>query len=199
MKVRKDFLGLAALGIVLSSSAPASAENIGVAQQLQPNERARQVTHIFETLLGTWKGTYTFFDEKSGEYEGGSGKLVFSRTPMPNVIMLDAVSERPNGPPVHALTVMVVQADGASLRQMVFREGDGRIQDKLITDFDYTDDENWKVDSIEVQQGLGLASAVSVAFAMKDGHLEIVKRRSFEGGKAAEREFESRASFDRSN
>jgi hypothetical protein len=183
-------------GMAMGSVA-VQAENIGVAQQLEPNPRAKEVTMIMSTLLGKWKGTYNFFDERALKYVGGAGTLVFTKTPMPNVIMLDAVSERPSGPPVHALTVMVMQADGASLRQMVFREADGRIQDKLITGYSFTNARNWRVDSIEVQQGLGLASAVDVAFVMKDGHLEITKRRKFEGGEAAAREYESRASFDR--
>jgi hypothetical protein len=182
---------------ILFARAPAHAENIGVAQQLEPNARAKEVTMIMSTLLEKWSGTCNFFDERSKKYIGGSGSLLFSETAMPNVIMLDAVSERPGGPPVHALTVMVMQADGASLRRMVFREGDGRIQDKLVTGYSFTNERNWRVDSIEVQQGLGLASAVDVAFMMKSGHLEITKRRKFEGGEAAAREYESRASFDR--
>lgn len=197
MKLKSAIATFACGAGILLGQAPIHAENIGVAQQLEPNARAKEVTMIMSTLLGKWKGTYNFFDERSKKYVGGAGTLVFSKTPMPNVIMLDAVSEKPAGPPVHALTVMVMQADGASLRQMVFREGDGRIQDKLITGYSFTNERNWRVDSIEVQQGLGLASAVDVAFVMKDGHLEISKRRKFEGGEAAAREYESRASFDR--
>ena len=175
----------------------AQAENIGVAGATAPNARAQELTRIFTTLLGNWQGTYEFFDERKNGYVGGPGKLIFSLAPMPNVIMLDAISERPSGPPVHALTVMVMQADGASMRQMVFREGDGRLQDKLITGYRYTDDKNWSIDSIEAQQGLGAAAAVSVAFVMRDGNLEIIKRRQFEGGAAAVRAFESRARFSR--
>ena len=197
MKIGMAVAILVAAGGCVAGAPSACAENIGVAKQSKPNMRAQEVTRIMSTLFGRWKGTYTFFDEQAGKYVGGAGTLLFSKTPMPNVIMLDAVSERPEGPPVHGLTVMVMQADGASLRQMVFREAEGRVQDKLITGFSYADDRTWTVDSIEVQQGLGLASAVDVAFVMKNGHLEITKRRRFEGGEAAAREYESRASFDR--
>lgn len=171
--------------------------NIGMAEREKPNARAQELTQIFRTLLGNWKGTYTYFDERQEKYMGGAGTLVFSDTPMPNVMMLDARSERPVGPPVHAFTVMVVQGDGASWRQMAFLETGGRLQDKLITDYQYADDRNWTVNSIEVQQGLGNASAVIVTIVVKDGHLDMRKSRQFEGGAAAARAYESLASYDK--
>ena len=175
----------------------AHAENIGVAVEQKPNARSQEITKIVSTLLGNWKGTYTYFDERQGKYLSGPGTLVFGMTPMPNVMTLDAKTERPAGPPVHAFTVMVVQADGASWRQMAFLETGGRIQDKLITGYHYVDDRNWNVDLIEVQQGLGDVSSVAVAIAVKNGHLDMRKFRRFEGGPAAAREYESLASFDR--
>lgn len=182
---------------LLTCTALTHAENIGVAQEQKPNARAQELTKITGTLLGTWKGTYTYFDERQGKYLSGAGTLVFATTPMPNVMTLDAKTERPGGPPVHAFTVMVVQADGASWRQMAFLETGGRIQDKLITGYHYIDDRNWTIDSIEVQQGLGNASAVAVAIVVKNGHLDMRKSRKFEGGAPAAREYESLASFNR--
>jgi hypothetical protein len=183
--------------LLLTCTTPIHGENIGVAQEQKPNARAQELTKMTGTLLGTWKGTYTYFDEHQGKYVSGAGTLVFGTTPMPNVMTLDAKTERPGGPPVHAFTVMVVQADGASWRQMAFLETGGRIQDKLITGYHYVDDRNWTIDSIEVQQGLGNASAVAVAIVVKNGHLDMRKFRRFEGGAPAAREYESLASFDR--
>jgi hypothetical protein len=80
---------------------------------------------------------------------------------------------------------------------MVFREGDGRLQDKLVTSYTLKDDRNWTMNSIEVQQGLGLASAVEVEFRMEAGRFTVVKHRRFEGGAAASRPHESLARFDR--
>jgi hypothetical protein len=182
---------------LLTCTATAYAENIGVVQEQKPNARAQELTKIFSTLLGTWKGTYTYFDEHQAKYLSGAGTLVFGTTPMPNVMTLDAKTERPSGPPVHAFTVMVVQADGASWRQMAFLETGGRLQDKLITGYHYVDERNWTIDSIEVQQGLGNASVVAVAIVVKNGHLDMRKFRKFEGGAPAAREYESLASFDR--
>ena len=184
-------------GLLLSCVTPAHTENIGVARDEKPNARAEEITKIFSTLLGIWKGTYTYFDERQGKYVGGPGTLVFGTTPMPNVLTLDAQTERPGGPPVHAFTVMVVQANGASWRQMAFLETGGRLQDKVILDYHYVDDRNWTIHSLEVQQGLGNASAVAVTIEVKKGHLDMRKYRKFEGGAAAGREYESLASFDR--
>lgn len=169
--------------------------NIGVALEEYPNARARELTKMFMTLLGTWEGSYTYFDERQGQYVSGEGTLEFNKTPMPNVITLDAKTSRPSGPPVHAFTTMVVQADGASWRQMAFTQGGGRIQDKIITGYKYVDDRNWSVDQLEVQQGLGAVSAVTVVFSVKDGELEMKKCRAFEGGDVAAREYESLARF----
>lgn len=184
-------------GLLVSGAIPAHAENIGVAPDEKPNARAQEITKIFSTLLGNWKGTYTYFDERQGKYVGGPGTLVFGTTPMPNVLTLDAKTERPSGPPVHSFTVMVVQANGASWRQMAFLEAGGRLQDKVILDYHYLDDRNWTIDSLELQQGLGNASAVAVAIVVKNGHLDMRKYRRYEGGAAAARKYESLASFDR--
>lgn len=186
--------------MLIAAAIPAHAENIGIAQEQKPNARSQEITKVFSTLLGTWKGTYTYFNEREGKYLSGPGTLVFSTTPMPNVLTLDAKTERPGGaPPVHAFTVMVVQADGASWRQMAFTEGGGRVQDKLILGYRYVDDRNWTIDSLEVQQGLGNASAVAVSIVVKNGHLDMRKIRKYEGGAAAAREYESLASFDKAD
>ncbi len=185
-----------ACAVLLLCAAPAGAENIGMAQEQKPNARSQQLTKMFMTMLGTWKGRYTYFDERQGKYVSGTGTLVFGTTPMPNVITLDANTERPGGPPVHAFTTMVMQADGASQRQMAFTEAGGRIQDKVVTAYTYVDDNNWTVDLLEVQQGLGAASAVTVKMVVKNGHLDMQKRRSLEGGAPAARNYESRAEFD---
>ena len=191
--IAAGLLGMA----LLFGTVPLRAENIGVAKQEQPNARSVQLTKMFMTLLGDWEGTYSFYDEGKQKYVTGSGTLAFRTTPMPNVMSLDAKTARPDGPPVHAYTVMVVQADGASWRQMAFLETGGRLQDKVITDFSYQDDLNWSVDMLEVQQGLGTVSAVVVKFVLKDGHLDMRKYRKLEGGAAAARPYESMASFDR--
>ena len=78
---------------------------------------------------------------------------------------------------------------------MAFTEGGGRIQDKIITGYKYVNDHDWSVDQLEVQQGLGAASAVTVILSVKDGDLEMKKCRAFEGGDAAAREYESLALF----
>ncbi len=184
-------------GLLLLGQIPAHAENIGVAADEKPNARAQEITKIFSTLLGTWKGTYTYFDEHEGKYLSGPGTLVFATTPMPNVLTLDAQSERPGKSPAHAFTVMVVQANGASWRQMAFLEAGGRLQDKVILDYHYVDNRNWNIDSLEVQQGLGNAAAVAVTITVKNGHLDMRKYRKYEGGAAVAREYESLASFDR--
>lgn len=183
--------------LALACCVPAHAENIGVAKQEKPNARSVELTRIFMTLLGDWKGSYTYFDESQGKYLTGGGLLQFRTTPMPNVMSLDAKTERPNGPPVHAYSVMVMQADGANWRQMAFIETGGRIQDKVVTGYHYDDDRNWTVDLLEVQQGLGTVSAVVVKMIVKDGHLDMRKYRKLEGGAPAAREYESMASFDR--
>lgn len=182
--------------IMLACTAPVAAENIGMAHEAKPNARSQQLTRMFMTMIGTWKGRYSYFDEQQGKYITGSGTLVFQTTPMPNVITLDANTERPSGPPVHAFSTMVVQADGASWRQMAFTEAGGRIQDKVITGYTYTDDNNWTVDLLEVQQGLGAVSAVTVTMVVKNGHLDMQKHRRLEGGAPASRAYESRAEFD---
>lgn len=174
--------------------------NIGITPPEKPNARSQELTRIFMTLLGTWKGTYTYYDEREAKYVTGSGALIFSTTPMPNVMSLDAKTERPGGqPPVHAYTVMVVQGDGASWRQMAFLATGGRIQDKLITGYEYTDDRNWTIDSIEVQQGLGKVDAVMVSIVVKNDCLDMRKFRKFEGGAPAAREYESLALFERAS
>lgn len=188
---------IAAAALLPLGSGPVAAENIGVAQQQQPNARAQALTHMFMTMLGTWKGSYTYYDERAGAYVTGTGTLVFGTTPMPNVMTLDANTSRPSGPPVHAYSVMVMQADGANWRQMAFTETGGRIQDKVITGYTYKDDRNWTVDMLEVQQGLGAVSAVVVTMVVKDGHLDMRKFRKLEGGAPAERQYESRAEFDK--
>ncbi len=171
--------------------------NIGIATKVQPNARSQQLTKMVFTMIGTWKGEYSYFDTRTGEYVSGSGTLVFSETAMPNVLTLDARSERPSGPPVHAFTTMVIQADGTSWRQMAFTETDGRIQDKVITDYTYQDDKNWTIDMLEVQQDFGVVSAVLVTMVIKDGHLDMRKFRKLEGGEAAARPYESRALYSR--
>lgn len=193
---RTTLLGF--VGVIFATVAPSlHAENIGMAQEQQPNARSQQLTKIFFTLLGDWKGTYTYFDERAGKYVSGAGTLAFRASPMPNVMTLDAITDRPDGAPVHAFSVMVMQADGANWRQMAFLETGGRVQDKIVTDYSFTDDSNWTVDVLEVQQGLGTASAVPVKIVLKDGHLDMRKFRKFEGGAAAARAYESLASFDR--
>lgn len=185
------------VALLLSGAVPLHAENIGVAKETKPNTRSAELTKIFMTMLGDWKGSYTYFDETQGKYLSGSGALAFRTTPMPNVITLDALTTRPAGPPVHAFSVMVMQADGASWRQMAFTETGGRLQDKVVTGYHYADDRNWTVDLLEVQQGLGNVSAVIVKMVVKDGHLDMRKFRKLEGGTAAARDYESLASFDK--
>ncbi len=185
--------------LVVAGSMAAHAENIGMARDAAPNARSQELTRMFTSLVGRWKGSYTYFDEREGKYVKGSGVLVFGTTPMPNVLTLDANTARPNGPPVHAFSVMVVQADGASWRQMAFTETGGRVQDKVITGYHRTDDRNWTVDMLEVQQGLGVASAVTVKMVVKNGHIDMRKFRNLEGGAPAAREYESSASFDQVN
>ncbi len=195
----KRIRSIAALGVaILACAMPLRAENIGLAKVERPNERSAALTKIFMTMIGDWKGSYTYFDERQSKYVTGKGTLQFRTTPMPNVMTLDAMTERPDGkPPVHAFSTMVVQADGVNWRQMAFTEGGGRIQDKVITDFRITDDRNWTVDLLEVQQGLGTVSAVGVKMVVKDGHLDMRKFRKFEGGVPAARAYESLASFDK--
>lgn len=183
---------------LLACAVPLHAENIGVAHEEKPNARSVALTRLFMTMIGDWKGSYTYFDEAQGKYVTGNGTLQFRTTPMPNVITLDAMTERPGGkPPVHAFSTMVVQADGVNWRQMAFTETGGRIQDKVITDYHIDDDRNWTVDLVEVQQGLGVVSAVVVKMVVKNGHLDMRKFRKFEGGAAAARDYESLASFDK--
>ena len=185
------------LGVLLSAIAvPGSAENIGVAREEQPNARAQALTHIFRTLLGTWKGKYTYFDGRLGKYVSGPSTLVFGETPLPNVLTLYVVTDREGLPPIKVFNTMVVQANGASWRQMAFTDAGGRIQDKVITGYSYNDDRNWRVDMIEVQQGLGSAAAVSVAMVAKNGHVDMRKFRKYEGGPAADRPYESRTEYD---
>lgn len=170
--------------------------NIGMVQNAEPNARSRDITRMLFSLIGTWKGTYSYFDERAGKHVQGAGTLVFKDMPVPNVISLDATSERPNGRQIHALTVMVAQANGASIRQMVFTEGSGILQDKMITAYSYADDENWTMESIEAQQGLGHADVVHVTFRVERKRLSIVKQRRFEGGEAEKRAYESLAEFE---
>ena len=176
---------------------PGRAENIGMAHEPAPNARSQELTKIFNTFAGSWKGTYTYYDDRQGRYVSGPTNCVYTKAPLPNVLTLDCLTERSGGAPLHAYTVMVVQADGASWRQMAFTEGGGRLQDKVITGYHYTDDRNWTVDLIEVQQGLGTASAVLVAMVVKDGHLDMRKFRKLEGGAPAARDYESLTSLDR--
>lgn len=172
-------------------------ENIGMAAKVEPNARAQQLTKMFFTMIGTWQGEYTYFDSRVGEYVTGAGKLIFNSTSMKNVMTLDAETSRPSGPPVHAFSVMVMQANGASWRQVAFTETDGRLQDKIVTDFSYQDDRNWSVDMLEVQQALGGVQAVIVKQIVNDGHLDMRKFRTLEGGEAAARPFESYANFEK--
>src|ERR1700692_543334 len=83
------------------------AENIGVAREPPPNARSQELTKIFSTFLGKWKGTYSYFDERQGKYVTGPSTLEFSKTPIPNVIALDVLTDRPGQPPIHVYTVMV--------------------------------------------------------------------------------------------
>ena len=195
MKLRSGVVA-ACVMVLTFGAVSATAENIGMAQQQAPNARAQQLTKMFMTMLGTWTGRYTYFDERQNKYVTGTGTLVFGTTPMPNVMTLDAITARPAGPPVHAFTTMVMQADGANWRQMAFTETGGRIQDKVITSYTYADDKNWTVDMLEVQQGLGAVSAVTVRMVVKNGKLDMRKFRKLEGGAPAAREFESLAEFD---
>ncbi len=171
--------------------------NIGTTARTEPNERSRKLTEMLLTMVGTWTGEYSYYDGRKRDYVQGTGTLVFQTTPMPNVLTLNASSERPSGPPVHAFTTMVMQADGASWRQMAFTETDGRIQDKVITGYSYEDDANWTIDMLEVQQDFGAASVVTVKMVIKEGALDMRKFRSLEGGEAAARPYESRAIFTR--
>lgn len=170
--------------------------NIGMVQDAEPNARSRDITRMLFSLIGTWHGNYTYFDERAGKLVRGAGTLVFKDMPVANVISLDATSERPNGRKIHALTVMVAQANGTSIRQMVFTKSGGILQDKVITAYSYADDENWTIESIEAQQGLGHADAVHVTFRMERKCLSIIKQRRFEGGEAAHRAYESLAKFE---
>lgn len=170
-------------------------QNIGMAKSVEPNERSQKLTAMFFTMLGRWEGEYTYFNEADGDYVTGAGTLQFDRSPMPNVMLLDAKTARPSGPPVHAFSAMVVQSDGCSWRQMAFTATDGRLQDKVITDYTYQDDRNWRVDMLEVQQGLGGVQAVVVEMRIEDGKLDMRKFRRLEGGAPSERPFESRARF----
>lgn len=172
-------------------------ENIGMATKVEPNERSRQLTRMFFTMIGVWRGEYTYWNDREKAYVTGAGTLTFNGTPMPNVMTLDAITARPSGPPVHAFSTMVVQADGTSWRQMAFTETDGRIQDKVLTDYSYADDRNWTVDMLEVQQALGGVSAVIVRMVIENGRLDMRKFRKLDGGEAAARDFESRALFER--
>lgn len=170
--------------------------NIGMVQDTEPNARSRDLTRMLLSLIGTWKGTYSYFDERAGKVVLGKGTLVFKDMPVANVVSLDATSERPNGRKIHALTVMVAQANGASIRQMVFTESGGILQDKVITAYSYVDDENWTMESIETQQGFGRADAVHVTFRMERKHFSVIKKRRFEGGEAEKRDYESLAEFE---
>ena len=182
--------------LMIAVTARGSTENIGMAHEDQPNVRAQALTHIFRTLLGTWKGKYTYFDERLGKYVSGPSMLIFGETPLPNVLTLYAVTDRDGMPPIKVFNTMVMQANGASWRQMAFTDVGGRIQDKVITGYTYTDDRNWTVDMIEVQQGLGAASAVMVSMVTKNGHVDMRKFRKFEGGAPASRAYESLAEYD---
>ena len=193
---RHPALGALCALLLLGTAVPSLSENIGMAQEQKPNARAQQLTRMFMTMLGRWKGRYTYFDERQNKYVTGTGTLVFGTTPMPNVMTLDAITMRPAGPPVHAFTTMAMQADGSSWRQMAFTESGGRIQDKVITGYSYADDRNWTVDMLEVQQGLGAVSAVTVRMVVKDGRLDMRKFRKLEGGAPAAREYESLAEFE---
>lgn len=170
-------------------------QNIGMARAVEPNERSKKLTAMFFTMLGTWEGEYSYFNEHAGDYVTGQGTLQFDSCAMPNVMLLDAKTSRPSGPPVHAFSAMVMQADGCSWRQMAFTQTDGRLQDKVITDYSYNDDLNWTVDMLEVQQALGGVQAVIVKMIVKDGQLDMRKFRKLEGGEASTRPYESRAIF----
>lgn len=63
--------GVAAL--LMGPSTPALAENIGVARPIEQNERAREITKLFETLLGEWSGTV----EKSPHRARGKAGAMF--------------------------------------------------------------------------------------------------------------------------
>ena len=171
-------------------------QNIGMARPVEPNAQSRQLTSMFFTMIGTWQGEYSYFDEQAGSYVTGAGSLKFEQAPMPNVLLLDSRTSRPSGPPVHAFSAMVVQSDGSSWRQMAFTATDGRLQDKVITGYAYEDDRNWRVDMLEVQQGLGGVQAVKVEMIIQDGALDMRKLRHV-NAEAAERPFESRAQFIR--
>jgi len=172
-------------------------QNIGMAKPNEPNARSRQLTSMFFTMLGTWQGDYTYFDEQAGTYVTGAGTLKFEQAPMENVLLLNARTSRPSGLAVHAFSAMVVQSDGSSWRQMAFTATDGRLQDKVITGYTYEDDCNWRVEMLEVQQGLGGVQAVKVEMIIKDGALDMRKLRHVDAEAAAERPFESRALFIR--
>ena len=63
-------------------------QNIGMAAKATPNARSAQLTKMVFTMIGTWKGEYSYFDERQGDYVKGSGSLVFSATPMPSFVAL---------------------------------------------------------------------------------------------------------------
>jgi hypothetical protein len=172
-------------------------QNIGMAEPAAIDLRSRDLTALFMTLLGTWKGEYRYFDERRDGYVECEGELRFTSAPMPNVIMLDARTMRPNGPPVHAFTAMVVQADGCSWRQMAFTPTDGRLQDKVITGFERRDEADWSVDMIEVQQGFGGVQAVAVQLAMASDRLEMRKSLLSRPADVSDHPYESRALFAR--
>ena len=196
MKTFHILAAAVASSLCVSVAVPAQAENIGNASEAQPNARAQALTHIFRTLLGTWKGKYTYFDVRLDKYVSGTSTLVFGETPLPNVLTLYATTERPGQPPISVFNTMVMQADGSSWRQMAFTDAGGRIQDKVITSYKYVDDRNWSIDMLEVQQGLGAASVVAVSMVTKNGHVDMRKFRKYEGGAAAERPYESLAEYD---
>ena len=196
--MKAHHIGLAAIAgaVLLTAAAPGQAENIGMAREEQPNARSQALTHIFRTLIGTSRGRYTYFDERLGKYVTGPTTMVFGTTQMPNVLTLYVETPREGLPPIKVFNTMVMQANGASWRQMAFTDVGGRIQDKIITGYTYTDDRNWTVDMLEVQQGLGAASAVTVSMVTKNGHVDMRKFRKFEGGPPTARPYESLAEYD---
>ncbi len=196
MKLRRAMVAGMAGVLMNLASTPLSAENIGNAREGQPNARSKALTRIFSTLIGTWNAKYTYYDLELGRYVVGSAVLTYAQTPIPNVHTLYAVTQRPGLPPIQVFTTMVMQADGSSQRQMAFTNVGGRVQDKVITNYTYVDDRNWTMDMLEVQQGLGAASAVVVKMVTKNGHVDMRKYRSLEGAPADKRPYESLAEYD---
>jgi len=175
------------------------AENIGNVSTRTLSPRAKDVDSMLRSLLGKWEGDYEYFDASQRRYLALPSKLVFETLSLPAVISLDAISERGSGkPPLRALTTMVVRADGATIRQMVFQEGNALVADKIVTRYSLKSDSEWTMDILEAQEGSGGPALVTVEFVRSGDQLTITKRRSLEGDIQPPRTHESVARMKRS-